>query len=256
MWYDYAMSIKVGVFDSGVGGLTVLKELAHVMPAEYFYIGDTLRTPYGNKSKEGLVEYTRELLLFLQKKNVDIFISACNSLSTLDVVPLLDELGIKKEQYFDMTMFAEVVATTLKSDTNLLVYATEATIRSGVYQNVFKNFSPEILASANLARAIEEKHDIEIDDEIDLLVDYVLLHKITHVFLGCTHYPLIQEYVNKRFADMGVIFINPAVQIKQVLKEVKGGELKVSLFYTKSTPYAKELGEEFFGKQFVETSLS
>lgn len=249
------MSIKIGVFDSGVGGLTVLKELAHVMPAEYFYIGDTLRAPYGNKSKEELLAYTKELLIFLQNKNVDLFISACNSLSTLDVVPILDELGIKKEQYFDMTMFAEVVATTLKSDAKLLVYATEATIRSGVYQNVFKNFSPDILASANLARAIEDRHDIEIDDEVDVLIDYVLEHKVTHVFLGCTHYPLIEEYLDKRFLGIGITFINPATYIKEVLKEVKGSDLKVLLFYTKNTPYAQELSQEFFGKPGEHISL-
>lgn len=249
------MSISVGVFDSGVGGLTVLKELVEVMPAEYVYVGDILRAPYGNKSKEELLTYTKDLLIFLKNKNVDLYISACNSLSTLDVLPILNELGIKKEQYFDMTMFAEVVALTLKSDAKLLVYATEATVRSGVYQTIFKNFSPEVLSSANLALAIEDKHDIEIDEEIDTLLDYVLEHTITHVFLGCTHYPLIEEYLDKRFLGTGVIFINPATYIKEVLKEVKGGDLKVSLFYTKSTPYSKELSEEFFGKDAELTSL-
>jgi glutamate racemase len=249
------MSISLGVFDSGVGGLTVLKELVEIIPAEYFYIGDTLRAPYGNRSKEELLVYTKELLMFLQKKNVDIFISACNSLSTLDVMPILEELGIKKEQYFDMTMFAEVVASTLKSDTKLLVYATEATVRNGAYQNIFKNFSLDALASANLGRAIEDKHVIEIDDEIDVLVDHVLEHMITHIFLGCTHYPLIQEYLDKRFSDAGVIFINPATYIKEVLKEVKGGELAVSLFYTKNTPYSQELSKEFFGKEGKTVSL-
>jgi glutamate racemase len=249
------MSIRIGVFDSGVGGITVLKELVEVMPAEYFYIGDTLRAPYGNKSKEELLAYTKELLSFLQKKNSDLFISACNSLSTLDVAPLLEELGIKKEQYFDMTMFAEVVAATLAHDATLLVYATEATVRSGVYQNVFKNFSPEVLASTNLARAIEDKHEIEIDEEVDKLLDYVLERGISHVFLGCTHYPLIEEYLEKRFFGIGVTFINPATSIKEVLKEVKGGELAVSLFYTKSTPYANELSKEFFGKDGNTTSL-
>lgn len=246
-----SMSIRIGVFDSGVGGLTVLKELVEIMPAEYYYIGDTLRAPYGNKSKEELLVYTKELLLFLQKKNADLFISACNSLSTLEVAPILEELGITKEQYFDMTMFAEVVATTLTQlthDVKLLIYATEATVRSGVYQNVFKKFSPEVLTSANLARAIEDKHEIEIDEEVDVLLDYVFEHKITHVFLGCTHYPLIGEYLDRRFLGADVIFINPATYIKEVLKEVKGGELKVSLFYTKSTPYSKELSEELSGK--------
>lgn len=241
------MSVKVGVFDSGVGGLTVLKELVEIFPAEYFYIGDTLRAPYGNKTKEELLSYTKELLVFLQKKNVDIFISACNSLSTLDVLPLLEELGIKREQYFDMTMFAEMVATTLNPKEELLVYATEATIRSGVYQSIFKISTPFVLASHTLVRAIEDNHQIEMDEEVDMLVDYVLENNIKQVFLGCTHYPLIAEYLKKRFLGTGVTFINPATYIKEVLKEVKGSELKVSLFFTKETLQSKEFSKEFFG---------
>ncbi|MEN9552364.1 MAG: hypothetical protein RI935_741 [Candidatus Parcubacteria bacterium] len=241
------MSIKIGVFDSGVGGLTVLKELVEVIPAEYIYIGDSLRAPYGNKSKEELLAYTKELLIFLQKKKVDIFVSACNSLSTLDITPLLEELGIKKEQYFDMTMFAEASLSDIVTDKSFLIYATEATIKSGMYQAVFSSHSPYMLASKNLARAIEDKHEIEIDEEVDMLVDYVLEHDIKQVFLGCTHYPLIKEYLEKRFLGIDVTFINPAIYIKKVLSELHSEGLKVSLFFTKRTPYSQELGEELFG---------
>jgi glutamate racemase len=249
------MSIKIGVFDSGVGGLTVLKELVEVIPAEYIYIGDSLRAPYGNKSKEDLLAHTKELLIFLQKKKVDIFISACNSLSTLDVAPLLKELGIRKEQYFDMTMFAEASVSDIVSDKPFLIYATEATIRSGMYQTIFSSQSPHVLASKNLARAIEDKHEIEIDEEIDALVDYVLEHDIKQVFLGCTHYPLIEEYLEKRFLGIDITFINPAVYIKKVLSELDGEGLKVSLFFTKLTPYSQELGEELFGKKAETATL-
>lgn len=249
------MSIKIGVFDSGIGGLTVLKELVEVIPAEYVYIGDSLRAPYGNKSKEELLIYTKELLIFLQKKNVDVFISACNSLSTLDVLPLLSELGIRSDQYFDMTMFAEAAASDISHDSPLLIFATEATIKSGMYQNIFASFSPYALASSNLARAIEDKHDIEIDEEVDILVDYVLENNIKQVFLGCTHYPLVEEYLEKRFLGSGVIFINPAIYIKKVLSEVKGEGLKVSLSFTKITQHSKELSEDFFGKAAELVSL-
>lgn len=249
------MSIKIGVFDSGIGGLTVLKELVEVIPAEYVYIGDTLHAPYGNKSKEELLMHSRDLLSFLKNKNVDLYISACNSLSTLDVLPLLSELGIRSEQYFDMTMFAEGAAGAISHDSSLLIYATEATIRSGIYQKIFASFSPYILASSNLARAIEDKHDIEIDEEADVLVDYILENNIKQVFLGCTHYPLIEEYLEKRLLGSGVTFINPAVYIKKVLSEVKDGDLKVSTFFTKLTPHAKELSEELFGKDAELTSL-
>jgi glutamate racemase len=219
------------------------------------YIGDSLHAPYGNKSKEELLAHTKELLTFLQKKKVDIFVSACNSLSTLDVVPILNELRIPEEKYFDMTMFAKASLVDIATDKNFLIYATEATIKSGMYQAIFSSNSPYVLASKNLARAIEERHTIEIDEEIDVLVDYVLEHNIKQVFLGCTHYPLIGEYLEKRFYGIGVTFINPAIYTKKILSEVKGGKMKVTLFFTKDTPYSQELGEELFQQKTELVSL-
>ncbi len=225
------MSLRIGVFDSGIGGLSVAKELVHVVPAEYVYIGDSLRAPYGNKSKEELLAYTRELLVFLQTKKIDIFVSACNSLSSLDVEPILSELGIDKKNYFDMTMFAECSKDAFVAGEPLLVFATERTVASGVYQELFATFSPSVLASSSLALAIEREDEIVIDEEVDRLIDFVMENKITQVFLGCTHYPLIGDYLDKRFLGTGVRFVDPALYIPEDLKKL-GGETSTFQVYT------------------------
>lgn len=249
------MSKKIGVFDSGIGGFTVLKELKNVIDAEYVYIGDTARAPYGNKNREELLRCTEDLLTFLKKKEVSLFVSACNSLSTLDVEPILEKLSIEKTHYFDMTMFGEMAASRLDKKANLLIYATRATVESGVYQNVFKDVVSHVLISSHLAQAIEEGHEIEIDEEIDILLDYVLEHGITHIFLGCTHYPLVEEYIDKRFLDTGVTFINPAKYVGELFELNKNSDQKVTIFLTKVTPQGENLSKEMFDTHPAYTQL-
>lgn len=249
------MSITIGVFDSGVGGLSVLEELYKEIPASYMYIGDSLRAPYGNKSKDELLLHTKSLLKFLQSKKVDIFVSACNSLSTLDVEPLLKELSIQSSSYVTMTDFTQESIQAFHGAKKILIYATKATIESGIYQDLFKESDVTTLVASNLARGIEESHEIEIDEEVDMLVDYVLEHSISHVFLGCTHFPLIQEYLDKRFLDTGITFINPALFLPEVLKRVSGDKKDVNLFFTKKTKTNNDFSLKLFGKEGEEVTI-
>jgi glutamate racemase len=234
------MSLRVGICDSGIGGLSVLKELYNAIPAEYIYIGDSLRAPYGNKTREELLQYTQELLTFLQSHKVDVYVSACNSISTLDTRKLLNTLGIKKSDYIDMCDFAECAKGNIPSDAKMLVYGTVATIESNVYQEVFKEWSTCVLASKQLAYAIETQHQIAIDEEVDTLLDYVIQEGVTHIFLACTHYPLIQDYLDIRFKGMGVTFINPAQHIPNVLHPQKKGRHSLTMFTTKTSEPMRE----------------
>lgn len=227
------MSKRIGVFDSGIGGLTVLKELVVSKPAEYIYIGDSLRAPYGNKSKEELLSHTKDLMEFLKSKGCDFFINACNSLSSLDTEPLLKELGVGKENYVDMiSATREGAIKELDKDSRILIYATVATINSGAYQEVFKNFNVKTLASKNLAYAIENANQIEIDDEVDILVDEILNGNITHLFLGCTHFPLINEYLEKRLQGLSVKIIDPSRYVSDILVFNKE-KLSIKIYSTK-----------------------
>lgn len=227
------MSLRIGVFDSGVGGLTVLKELVKTVPAEYVYIGDSLRAPYGNRSRDELLSFMKELVTFLREKECDVFVNACNSLSSLDTEKLLHDLNIRPEKYIDMVSVTKKHVNDFPEDARTLLYATEATIATGVYQDVFKARTVITYASALLAGAVETGHQIIIDEEIDALLDMVIREKITHVFLGCTHYPLIEEYLEKRFAGLSVQFINPAVYVPESVVGKQQGLASVNLYTTK-----------------------
>jgi glutamate racemase len=245
------MSLRIGIFDSGVGGLSVLKELYQDIHAEYVYLGDSLRAPYGNKTPVELLGYMKELLLFLKSKNVDMYISACNSLSTLETEHLLKELAVAPSQYIDMKRFAEQAVTTLPKNTRVLIFTTEATRASGVYQHVFSEHDVLTLSSRVLAEAIEEQNQIAIDEEVDGLLDYILENAVTHVFLGCTHYPLIQEYLDKRFLDLGITFINPAQYTPSSLVTIKEENItkSIEIYTTKKTT-----AWDIYSKGFDETS--
>ncbi len=229
------MSLRIGLFDSGVGGLSVLKELYAHVRAEYVYVGDSLRAPYGNKTKDELTSCTRDLLSFLQQKDVDIFISACNSLSTLETDALLESLSIERSRYIDMRAFAAAAKPALPENASVLVYGTTATLATHVYQDIYAAWNPQVLASSHLAYAIETGHQIEIDEEIDSLVDYIIGHNISHVILACTHYPLIQEYIDKRCVGLVVTFINIAHYVPGVLTAQQGDRLSLEVFTTKNS---------------------
>lgn len=238
------MSLRIGICDSGIGGLSVLKELYKHVPVEYVYIGDSRRAPYGNKCRQELLLYTKELLTFLKHKDIDIYVSACNSISTLDTQSLVESLGIDEDNYIDMRDFAEATKDIIPEAAKLLMYGTVATIESGVYQDVFKGWNTSILSSAQLAYAIETKQQIEIDVEVDTLVDYVLQEGVTHIFLACTHYPLIQNYLDLRFRGMGVVFINPAKHIPEKLmrktRKEKSDKHTLTVFTTRTSEAMNE----------------
>lgn len=247
------MSSHIGVFDSGLGGLSVLKELVKSHPSEYIYIGDSLRAPYGNKSKEELLSHTKELINFLLEKGCDIFVSACNSLSSLDTDNLLTELNIKKENYIDMVSATRKnVEKDFDEKSKVLIYATVATIRSGSYQDVFKMYNTETLASQNLASAIEKGDQIIIDEEIDLLIDKVISNNISHLFLGCTHYPLIEDYLEKRLNGLSIKIINPAKYVASELSSFKSGKNNLEIYTTKLNEMWNERIKEFDGASLKE----
>jgi glutamate racemase len=221
-------------------------------------IGNGIIIVADTETKEELLLYTRELITFLAHQEVDYYVNACNSISTLDAGHILEEYAIDAKRYFDMKDFAQRVKENIENNARVLIFATNATIESGVYQEVFSDYSPEVLPSSLLAKAIEEGDLITIDEEVDRLVDYVLDHGITHVFLGCTHYPLISQYLDKRFSDTGVICLNPAEYIPEELLALSGDEKSLTVVTTKQIPayavYLEDITEDVVVKEISLTS--
>lgn len=213
----------IGVFDSGVGGLTVAREIMRQLPNERIvYFGDTARVPYGNKSRETVMKYSRQIVNFLKTQEVKAIVVACNTASAY----ALDEL----EQEVDIPIIGVVrpgarAAIEATKNGRIGVIATEATISSGICNRyieendnhvrimgkacpLFVSLVEEGLWEDPVTDEIARRYLAElIDSDIDTLI------------LGCTHYPLIRSTVG-RIMGPKVTLVNPAYETARELKEL------------------------------------
>lgn len=213
----------IGVFDSGVGGLTVVREIMRQIPNERIvYFGDTARVPYGSKSKETVTRYSRQIVRFLRTQDVKAIVVACNTASAY----ALDEI----ESEIDIPIIGVVkpgakVASDATKNGKIGVIATEATIGSEIYSRYIKEINPkaEVLGKACplFVPLVEEGllHD-PVTDEIAMrylggLVD----SGIDTLILGCTHYPLIRSTVGKVVGE-SVTLVNPAYETARELRDL------------------------------------
>jgi glutamate racemase len=212
----------IGIFDSGIGGLTVAKALQKYLPHERFiYFGDTVHLPYGDKSADAIRYYSIKISKFLMEQNCKLIIIACNSASSAAYDMLLD--------FFDgKILFVNVVdplvhAVIDRGFHNIGVIATKATISSSIYSRKIKAIRPESnvveLATPLLAPMIEEGfYNGNISRNIiESYLSHPSLSDIEVLLLACTHYPLIRDEINDFFG--GKVTILDSIQV--VNKEVK-----------------------------------
>lgn len=185
----------IGLFDSGSGGLTVLKALRQELPsADIVYFGDTKNAPYGPKSREELTTLTVAGIERLQRAGAERIISACNSVSASLAVSLCDTLLPHPGSLIEMA--GPTVAAFRGSDARVMIAATEATVKSEIYQNGFRMIGSDakLLAIPSLAGALEQGAS---EDEIFRIVKNTLfgvsLDDVDVVVLACTHYPLAAD---------------------------------------------------------------
>ena len=186
--------MRVGVFDSGIGGLTVLKNIyRHYPNNEYIYFGDTLNLPYGNKNKEELNNLSSLDVEFLLSKKVDMIIIACGTVSSNCIDYLKNKYNIP---------IYDIISPTINylnnsNYQNIGVIATNATINSHIFKNNLNKNIYEI-ATPDFVPIIENNKQEDLTKTIDkYLKDYQ--NKIDILVLGCTHYPIIKEDINKYF---------------------------------------------------------
>ena len=218
-----ASNSPIGAFDSGMGGLTVVKELMQQLPGErIIYYGDTARVPYGDKSKETVAGYARQITDFLVSKGVKAIIVACNTVSALALEDLKAE--------FDLPIIGVVkpgakAAAEATRTGRIGVIATRATITSGIYEAFLHRTNPGIRVYARacplFVPLVEEGW---IDDEItDMIIhrylDEIVSDGIDSLVLGCTHYPLLKERIQKAVGS-GITLVNPAFESSREFKYV------------------------------------
>ena len=184
--------MRVGLCDSGLGGLTVLKELRKKYPKnDYVYIGDNKNIPYGNKSLDELINLGQNLIDFLEKKNVDLIIIACGTLSS-NVIPFLKA----------NTKIIDVVRPTIKYineniKKKVTVFATDATIKSHIFRDNLEYGCTEV--ACPLFVPMIENDDIDVSKIVSMVPNDDI------IVLGCTHFPLIEKYLNNKTINMGKI---------------------------------------------------
>lgn len=242
-----------GVFDSGVGGLTVVKSLLNSnLFSRIIYYGDTARVPYGSKDKNTIIRYSLEALEFFENFNIDILITACNSVSAYAI----DELKSSSKTPVVGVIEAGVLALNrlnLKRDSTILIIGTKATIDSNKYERLLRSYnysSLKSIATPLFVPIVEEslfstkildetiKHYFKDIDSPDVLI------------LGCTHFPLISSELSNYFKD--TLLIHSGDAIVEHLKQLGYSELNISkdrveidFFATENPKGLKEIAKKW-----------
>lgn len=211
----------VGVFDSGVGGLTVAREIMRQLPSEnVVYFGDTARVPYGSKSRDTIIRFSRQIIRFLKTKGVKAIVIACNTASALALDTVQAETDIPVIGVIAPGARAAVNET---KNAKIGVVGTEATIRSETYTKVIKTQLPDATVIGKpcplfvpLAEEGFAKHPIT-DQVIDIYLSEMKKTDIDTMILGCTHYPLLRSKIMAYLGE-SVHIVNPAYETAMDLK--------------------------------------
>jgi glutamate racemase len=215
----------IGVFDSGLGGLNVLKELRKELPHEHFiYLGDTKRFPYGNKSSQAIIDIARDNVNFLLDQDVKMVIIACGTATSQALETLQKEFSVP------IIGIIEPTVLNLKEriddlDNSIGVIATKGTIRSGAWEKKISEIIPtaEIVCHpAPLLATMAEEGWINNEVAEYTVKEYMKLFKsVDKLILGCTHYPLIKDEIKEVLGNIKFFegSYRLAIHLKEILEE-------------------------------------
>lgn len=257
---DVKKTAPIGVFDSGVGGLTVAREIMRNLPKEdIVYFGDTARVPYGSKSKDNIIRYSRQIIHFLQTKGVKAIVIACNTASALALDTVKDEFDIPIIGVVEPGARAALAVTENKK---IGVIGTEATVRSSMYEKIIKGINPEVSvigkACPLFVPLVEEgfkKHQVT-DEIIDYYLASLKQSDIDALILGCTHYPLLRSKI-KEYVGEKITLVNPAYEtamdLKRILQEMDMENPDIEGDHGSYSFYVSDAADKF--KQFANSIL-
>jgi glutamate racemase len=250
----------IGIFDSGVGGLTVLQQISGLLPRELLvYLGDTARCPYGTKSPEVVTQYACESTDFLRERNLKMLVIACNTVSSV-------ALGVLRERY-QMPVIGVIEpgaqeAVRRSKSRRVGVIGTEATIASGAYTRALRGLDPDIevytRACPLFVPLVEEGW---VDNEVARATVALYLGSLRHsgidtLVLGCTHYPLLKRSIGE-FLGSEVQLIDSAEETAKVVRQTlvrdglvrRKGIGRASFFVTDIPDRFVKVGARFLGEQ-------
>jgi glutamate racemase len=251
----------IGIFDSGVGGLTVLDAIARAYPSEsLIYFGDTGRYPYGVRSKQVIVEYSRQIASFLERKECKFIVIACNTASSLALTEVADVANVDVIGVIEPGAHTALQSTTSK---RVGVIGTEATVNSGAYTKAIHALDPavEVVARAcplfvalaeegyagkTATRLVAEEYLAPFrEDHIDTLV------------LGCTHYPLLKDDIASvlgpgvRLVDSATAVAHAvATRLREKNHQRESSQSARTLYFVSDTPARfQRVGKRFLGRE-------
>jgi len=260
------MEGPIGIFDSGIGGLTVLKEVINILPHEdIIYLGDTARVPYGIRSHETILKYSFANADFLMNQGIKLLVIACNTASSVSTEKLKEKYKIPVIEV--ITPGAKGAADMTKNN-RIGVIGTEATIRSKTYVHALKRLNPqfEVYAKAcPLFVPLVEEGWTEEDNEVSLLVAKKYLQEfitkeVDTLVLGCTHYPLLKGVI-KQVMGIRVHLVDSAQETaKEILKSlyvknvlnVSQCKGKLQFYVTDDNERFRKMGYRFLGIEIEE----
>lgn len=250
----------IGLLDSGVGGFTVVKKVIEKLPNEStVFIGDSANMPYGDKTREQIIELTRRSVKFLLQKNVKLIIFACNTATAAAMPTLQEEV---EPQIIGVIQSGSLAAARTTKNKKVAVAATPVTIKSHAYQKEIKFRDPEIevdeVAAPELAPLIESQKDYATNLAAVKRSLLPLRGKDFDTFvLGCTHYPLIQKEFAAALGDQ-IQIVDPADQVAQYTYNVMKRDGLFSAedhaatheYFTTGNPDKfSEMGRRFLGQK-------
>jgi len=254
----------IGIFDSGVGGLTFAKEIKRLLPNEnIIYFGDTKHLPYGEKSREAIVGYSKKITEFLLEKNCKAIVIACNSATANALKQVLALVDHRVPVIDVINPVAEKVAYEIHS--NIGVIATKATVSSGLYRKTIRKHNKFIkvdeLATPLLVPAIEEgfrNHPITHA----IVYNYLSNNKLKDIdtlILGCTHYPLLLKEIRQFYGNRVRIIDSPNIvanEVKSILERhellrSENKDVSYEFYLSDITKNFEKISKKFFGNSIA-----
>ena len=259
---------SIGIFDSGIGGLTVLNEIIRLLPAEQIiYLGDTARVPYGTKSAETIKRYALEDAQFLIHQGIKLLVVACNTASSISIPSLRNKLDVPIVEVIGPGAKKAAATTRLRK---VGVIGTEATIKSDAYANQIKIFDRDIdvisKACPLFVPLVEETWDDGEDEAYLRELKTITVKRylealkgkgIDTLVLGCTHYPLLKDMIDNFMGEKVKLVDSAEETAKEVLEIIEGMKMRnhstrrghCKYFVTDAPERFIKLGKRFLGTE-------
>lgn len=241
----------IGVLDSGVGGLTVVKEVKRQLPKEtIYYFGDTLRCPYGPRSREEVEFFIHEIVSFLMQYPLKALLIACNTGTAAALTSVKRRLNIPVLGVIEPGVRAAIKVSRQRK---IAVIGTQGTIQSGAYEEMLKSIHPEMqvysLACPEFVPIVEKGlyHTARAEQVVTRTLSPLKEKEIDTLILGCTHYPLLQHFISQTMGE-GVSIISSAEETAAELSSILYHQQLLSTYYGLNDRYFTTGSQDLFNQ--------